>query len=169
MVKDGATQILYAGAMNRTILLAATALSLVACSSNAPETADNDIAPITASAADSNAIETASVTATPPAFAQCAMCHTATKGGANGIGPNLWGVAGKPSGRNATFAYSGAFKDAKPTWDDATLARWITNPQQMVPGSKMIFVGMTDPAKRAEVVKFLKTLNDEAKDDARDD
>jgi cytochrome c len=157
--------------MKHTLLLVATALSLAACSSKTPEPVDNDTAsvePIAESEPETNTIEPATVAATPPAFAQCAMCHTATKSGANGIGPNLWGVAGKPSAQNATFDYSGALKDAKLTWDDATLDRWITNPQQMIPGSKMVFVGMTDPAKRAEAIKFLKTLNDEADDDKDD-
>src|SRR3546814_3844718 len=31
-------------------------------------------------------------------FAKCAACHTINQGGANGIGPNLWGALGKPHG-----------------------------------------------------------------------
>lgn len=158
--------------MKHTILLAAAALSLAACSSKTPEPADNDTAsvePIAESEPETNDVQPTAVAATPPAFAQCAMCHTATKGGANGIGPNLWGVTGKPAGQNASFVYSGAFKDAKLTWDDASLERWITNPQQMVPGSKMVFVGITDPVKRAEAIKFLKTLKDKPDDDDKDD
>ena len=40
-------------------------------------------------------------------FAKCTACHTIEQGGANGIGPNLYGVVGKPIGKHAAgFAYS---------------------------------------------------------------
>ncbi len=32
-------------------------------------------------------------------FKKCAACHNADKGGANALGPNLWGVLGKPIGK----------------------------------------------------------------------
>src|SRR5690349_16318577 len=34
-------------------------------------------------------------------FQKCAACHTATKGGANGVGPNLYGVVGEGIGTGA--------------------------------------------------------------------
>src|SRR3546814_11375777 len=43
-------------------------------------------------------------------FAKCAACHTINQGGANGIGPNLWGALGKPHGHVPGFDYSAALK-----------------------------------------------------------
>ena len=43
-------------------------------------------------------------------FKKCTTCHTITKGGANGAGPNLWGVLGAPVGHAAGFAYSSDLK-----------------------------------------------------------
>ena len=43
-------------------------------------------------------------------FAKCSSCHSINSGGANGIGPNLYGVLGKPHASVAGFAYSDALK-----------------------------------------------------------
>ena len=44
------------------------------------------------------------------------------------------------------------------TWDDATLDAYLTNPAKVVPGTKMTYPGMADPAKRKDVIAFMKTL-----------
>ena len=62
--------------------------------------------PAEASIADAlNAMPAAElVAAGEKAFAKCQSCHTVNAGGANGIGPNLHGVMGKPFGAQAGFA-----------------------------------------------------------------
>lgn len=95
--------------------------------------------------------------ATPPAvFARCAVCHSAEKGGATKIGPNLWGVYGTKAGDIKGFAFSDALKNSGLKWNDATLDQWIAAPMKMVPGTAMAFPGIKDPAKRAEIIAFLK-------------
>ena len=59
--------------------------------------------------------------ATPEAgeklFAKCTACHTIASGAANGIGPNLWAVMGKPIGKHAAgFAYSSALSGKGGNW-----------------------------------------------------
>ena len=49
-------------------------------------------------------------------------------------------------------------KNANLTWDDATLDKYLTGPMKMVPGTKMTFAGLSDAAKRKEVIEYLKTL-----------
>jgi len=104
-------------------------------------------------------IVVAAVVAPPPAtFGRCAVCHDATKGGPNKLGPNLYGIYGKSAGVHAGFGYSDALKGAGLKWDDATLDKWMENPRALVPGNMMSFPGLKDPAKRQEIIAYLKSL-----------
>ncbi len=49
-------------------------------------------------------------------------------------------------------------KDAQITWDDKSLAAFLSDPQQAVPGNRMPFAGVPDPGEVAELVRYLKTL-----------
>lgn len=90
-------------------------------------------------------------------FAKCAACHTATQGGANGIGPNLYGVVGKPHGHIAGFAYSDALKKVPGNWDFAAMDKWLTSPRDYAPGTKMTFAGLGNPEDRANLIAWLNT------------
>ena len=94
--------------------------------------------------------------ATPPAsFTRCAVCHTADKGGEDKLGPNLYGVFGKPAAQGS-FAFSAAFKEAGLVLDEATMHKWLENPRALVPGNRMSFPGIKDAAKRQEIIDYLK-------------
>lgn len=93
----------------------------------------------------------------PVAFARCATCHQ-TEPGRNGVGPSLAGVYGAPAAHEPTYAYSRAMRESGLTWDEATLDAYIANPRQVVPGTKMAFAGLPDPAERAAIIAYLKTL-----------
>ena len=95
--------------------------------------------------------------AKPAAFAPCAACHS-VEPGMNGVGPSLAGVVGRKAGTLAGFSYSPAMQAYGKTWDDATLDAYLTSPAKTVPGTRMTYVGQGDPAKRAEVIAYLKTL-----------
>ncbi|MFV0624225.1 c-type cytochrome [Sphingomonas sp. ac-8] len=88
-------------------------------------------------------------------FKKCAACHTVNQGGANGIGPNLWGVVGKPHGHLAGFAYSDALKSVPGNWDFDALDAWLTSPRKYAPGTKMTFAGLGNAEDRANVVAYL--------------
>jgi cytochrome c len=88
----------------------------------------------------------------------CTVCHT-TEAGKNKIGPSLSGVVGRHSATIAGFAYSDAMKKADKTWDEATLETYLTNPRELVPGTKMIFIGLKNEPDRKNVIAYLKTLN----------
>jgi len=92
-------------------------------------------------------------------FKKCASCHTVNSGGANGIGPNLFGVAGEAvaTGRGG-FAFSDALKGHGGTWDDATLNAWLENPRKFAAGTKMTFAGLSNPQDRADVIAYLQSL-----------
>ncbi len=88
---------------------------------------------------------------------QCAMCHGVTAG-ADGIGPTLAGVYGKPAAGVAGFEYSPALKAANITWTDAALDKFIAAPQADIRGTKMPYAGLPDATDRANVIAYLATL-----------
>ncbi|SFR96143.1 c-type cytochrome [Sphingomonas jatrophae] len=93
-------------------------------------------------------------------FKKCAACHTDTKGGANGVGPNLWGTVGKPHGHVAGFPYSDALKSVPGNWDWTALNSWLTSPKKYAPGTKMTFAGLSKPEDRANVIAYLNSTSD---------
>ncbi len=91
----------------------------------------------------------------PAAFAACRACHTTNKGGKNGLGPNLYGIIGKPAASVPGVSYSAALKGSKLKWDEKTLDAFLANPSKKVPGTRMP-IGTPDPAKRAAIIAYLK-------------
>jgi cytochrome c len=90
------------------------------------------------------------------AFSQCSVCHSID--GSNGTGPTLLHVIGRRSGTVPGFRYSRAMKSAEIIWDEATLDRYLTNPQELVPGNIMPFSGVAGPLERADIIAYLRTL-----------
>lgn len=95
--------------------------------------------------------------ARPPAFAQCAGCHS-TQAGKTLFGPSLAGVGGRRAGTLPGYAYSPALKASGLTWNAKTLDRWLASPKKTVPGTKMPFNGIQDPKSREQVIAYLLTL-----------
>ena len=101
----------------------------------------------------------ADVAAGEAVFAKCKSCHNADNGGANGTGPNLWGVEGRKPGSHAGFAYSSGMTDfsgKQPVWDYEHIYEFIKNPQAYISGTKMTFVGLKKPEDRINVIAYLK-------------
>jgi cytochrome c len=91
-------------------------------------------------------------------FQRCAICHVATKGGGNGLGPNLFGVVGRKAAGAPNFSYSAAMKNSGITWSTDKLAAYVTHPAAVVPGNRMAFAGINNPDQVADVVAYLATL-----------
>jgi cytochrome c len=90
-------------------------------------------------------------------FKKCVACHNADKGGANALGPNLWGILGEPVGKGHGFAFSEALAGKGGSWDWNTLSEWLSNPRKFAPGTKMTFAGLSSPEDRANVIAFLNS------------
>ena len=96
-------------------------------------------------------------------FKKCTACHNADKGGANALGPNLWGVIGEPVGKGHGFPFSDALASKGGTWDWNALSEWLANPKKFAPGTKMTFAGLSNPEDRANVIAFLNAHSDAPK------
>ena len=93
-------------------------------------------------------------------FGMCRSCHSIAKGGPNMTGPDNYAVVGRKAGTHEGYSYSEALKGSGIVWDAATLDRWIENPRNVVPGTKMAFAGIKDPKDRADLIAYLRTQAD---------
>lgn len=94
-------------------------------------------------------------------FIVCRACHQIGPGAKDAVGPVLNGVVGRKAGTYPAFDYSAANKNSGLTWDVPTLQKYIADPQKVVPGTKMIFPGIKDPAKVNDVIAFLSQYNED--------
>jgi cytochrome c len=103
-------------------------------------------------------LASADVAAGEKVFAKCAACHTVNQGGANGIGPNLFGTVGEPIGQGkGGFAFSDALKSKGGNWSFDNLDHWLKSPREFAPGTKMTFAGLGNPADRANLIAWMNT------------
>ena len=149
-----------------TVVFAAlSALALSACATSpAPEPAKPS-APVAAAPAVKPAAPVASAPAAakvverPAAFAVCAACHGSTANAAPGLGPNLFGIAGKPAGSaHPGFDYSDALKKSGKVWTAETLAAFLQDPGKYIPDNNMDYPGVPDAATAKAIAEYTVTL-----------
>jgi cytochrome c len=91
---------------------------------------------------------------------KCAACHTFGKGEPNRVGPNLYGVVGRPKAAAGSFDYSPALKSKGGNWTVDDLSAFLANPRAYAPGTKMSFAGLPRGSERADVIAFLNSKAD---------
>ncbi len=96
-------------------------------------------------------------------FRKCKACHTSDQGGANRVGPNLWGIVGRAKGGADGYKYSEAMKSKGGEWTLTDLEGFLANPKGFLPGTKMSFRGITNPGDLAAVIAFLNSLSAQPK------
>ena len=92
---------------------------------------------------------------------KCTSCHGLDKGGANKVGPNLWGVVNRDIGAHEGFAFSEALTGKEGVWDYEQLNAFLANPKTYAPGTKMAFAGVGKDAERADLIAYLRSLADQ--------
>jgi cytochrome c len=96
-------------------------------------------------------------------FAKCKICHQIGEGAKNMVGPVLNGVVGRKAGTYEGYHYSDANKNSGFTWDEATLKEYLKDPKAKVPGTKMVFPGLTSSDDIANVIAYLKQFGPDGK------
>jgi cytochrome c len=94
------------------------------------------------------------------AFQKCASCHAVGVNAHGGFGPQLNGLFGRRAGATTDFAYSPAMKASGVTWNEQTLAAFLRDPDQVVPGTKMRFWGIRDQREIAALLAHLRSFQD---------
>ncbi len=90
---------------------------------------------------------------------QCQICHNLQEGQGPKVGPDLYGVVGRPVASVANFHYTEALKKLGGNWTFDALNKWLTDPRADAPGTAMTFAGLRNEKPRADLIAYLNTLS----------
>jgi cytochrome c len=100
-------------------------------------------------------------------FRQCMACHSVAAG-EHMTGPSLAHIWNRKAGSVEGFLrYSDPMQRSDVVWNDATLDRWVANPEKFIPGTSMTFPGLKENQARQDVVAYLKAVSEGKAREAR--
>ena len=89
-------------------------------------------------------------------FLRCIACHNmGAQDEPARIGPHLEAIVGRPAAAVEGYAYTDAVRALDFTWDEERLDRWLEQPQPMVPGMCLPFMGLPDPGDRRALIDYM--------------
>ncbi len=91
-------------------------------------------------------------------FKKCSACHK-LEDGANGTGPFLYGVVGRPVASVAGFGYSDALQGVGGDWTPERLSEFLTKPSAFASGTTMSFAGLKKVTDRVNLIAYLDSLD----------
>ena len=132
-----------------------TSVTTVASTTSAETSSENsESGNIMALFASASAAEGAKV------FKKCAACHSIKEGGANKIGPALWGVLGRTAGSVPGYKYSKAMTAHGKNWSFEEMNGFLIKPKNWIKGTKMSFAGLKKAKDRAAVILYINENTD---------
>ena len=93
-------------------------------------------------------------------FKKCAACHSIAQGGANKIGPALWGVLGRKAGSISEYKYSKAMIAHGKPWSFEEMNGFLIKPKDWIKGTKMSYAGLKNEKERAAVILYMNKNTD---------
>jgi len=96
-------------------------------------------------------------------FAKCKSCHQVGEGAKKAIGPELNGLNGRKAGSTEDYTYSEPMKTSGITWDEASFLEFIKNPKAKVPGTKMVFQGLSSDKDAGDLWAYLSSFGADGK------
>jgi cytochrome c len=92
-------------------------------------------------------------------FKKCLPCHAVGENARNKFGPQLNGLDGRRMGSLADYRYSDRYKNSEVVWDETFFSAYIRDPNSMVPGSKMNFLGIKNEQEVRHLWAYLSSFN----------
>ena len=105
-------------------------------------------------------MQTASIEKGVKVAKKCVSCHSFDIGGANKIGPALWGIVDRDIAASTGFNYSSALSGKDGIWDYEALNGFLENPKKYATGTNMAFAGLRKAKDRANIIAYLDSLKD---------
>ena len=77
--------------------------------------------------------------------------------------PNSTASSAAGPGPFRGYNYSDANKNSGVIWDEATLRKYLHNPREVMPGTKMAFPGLPSDQDVANIIAYLKQFSSDGK------
>ena len=105
---------------------------------------------------DVEAVPSVSLTSGEQLFFVCDSCHSLNEVGRGyKIGPNLYGILGRPAASREDYNFSEELKRSGIIWTRESLIAWIVSTETMVPGTFMLYENFLNAQEVNSLVNYM--------------